>query len=112
MPALVLTSHIELDQEGGARISGSRIKVIHLAMERVHWNLTPEQIQQGHPHLTMAQVYAALSHYHDNKAYYDAEMERIGRQADESRSRAGESPFVTRMRAEGALPKDNSSRQG
>ncbi|MCC6446529.1 MAG: DUF433 domain-containing protein [Armatimonadetes bacterium] len=61
MPTSVL-SPVEIGDDGIARIKGSRIKVIHIARERLGgW--TPEEIQAQHPHLSMSQIHAALSYY-------------------------------------------------
>ncbi len=53
-------------------IRGTRIPVRHL-IERIQAGQSVEDILAALPHLTAAQVYAALSYYHDHQA----EMEQL-----------------------------------
>ena len=96
--------HVVIDDKGVARIAGSRIRVIDVAMERSYHGWSPEQIREQHSHLTLAQVYAALAYYFDHKAELDADIERRDKEAEAMRIAAGESDFVRRLRAEGKLP--------
>ena len=96
-------NHIEVDDRGVAKIVGSRIKVKHLVMEKMADGSTPEQIHQQHPHLSLAQIYAAFAYYYDHQAAIDADIEAEARFAEEARLAAGESAFAKRMRAEGKL---------
>ncbi len=100
----VMNGHIEVDDRGLARIAGSRMKVIHLVMEKNVNGWGPEELQQSFPQLTLAQVYAALSYYHDHKPECDAQIDASVKYAEEMRAAAPEGPFVKRMRAEGKLP--------
>ena len=43
-----------------------------LEYERLEW--TPDQIVDAHPHLTLAQVHAALSYYYDNLPAFHKEL--------------------------------------
>ncbi|MCP4165330.1 MAG: hypothetical protein GY759_05470 [Chloroflexi bacterium] len=43
-------------------------------MEKSLWGLTVEGIQRGHGHLSMAQIYAALSYYYEHQNEVDAEI--------------------------------------
>jgi uncharacterized protein (DUF433 family) len=95
---------VVIDDKGVARVAGSRIRIVDLAMEHTGLGLTPEQIHAQHPHLTLGQIYAALAYYFDHKAELDAKIEDDARFADEMRAQAGESAFLKRMRAEGKLP--------
>ena len=47
-------------------IAGTRIRVSQIAVEHEHLGWTPDEIIQAHPHLTLAQVYDALSYYFDH----------------------------------------------
>ena len=81
--ATVAIEHIEMDENGVARITGSRIKVQHLVLERQTEGWTPEEIQAQHPHLTLGQIYAAFAYYFDHKAEVDAQIEEGKRYASE-----------------------------
>jgi hypothetical protein len=46
-----------------------------------------EQIREHYPHLSLAQIYAALSYYYDHKAEIDAEIEKDIQYAAEARAK-------------------------
>jgi len=100
----LLSGHIEVDDDGVARIAASRIKVIHLVMEKKANGWSAEETQQNFPHLSLAAVYAALTYYQDHLAECDAQIDLIARLSAEQRALTPEGPFVARMRAEGKLP--------
>lgn len=63
---------------GRLRIAGTRMTVNQLVV----WykqGYTPEEIAEQYPHLTLAQVYAALAYYHANREEIEADLvaERI-----------------------------------
>lgn len=47
-------------------ITGTRMKVSHIAIYYEKMNYQPDEIVRAHPHLTLAQVHDALSYYYDN----------------------------------------------
>jgi uncharacterized protein (DUF433 family) len=98
-------SHITLDENGVARIDGTRMKVIHVAKERYGHNATVEQMHEAWPHLTLAQIHAALSYYYDHKAEIDAEIERelAEDQRQLAAARENESPLRKKLRDLGHL---------
>jgi uncharacterized protein (DUF433 family) len=102
--AIAITPRIRLDEKGVAWIAGTTIKVIEVALTQAASGLTPEEMQAELPHLSVAQVYAALAYYHAHREELDAEIERRRQWADEMAAQAGESPFVKRLRAMGKLP--------
>ena len=59
---------------GKPRIAGSRIQVKHLAIMHERQGMTPEEIVQEFPHLTLADIYAALAYYHDHREAINAEI--------------------------------------
>ena len=83
-----IAEHIEITPGvcgGKPRIAGTRIRV----QDVVVWTeqgRSPDEIVTGYPHLTLADVYAALAYYHDHRAEIDRQM----RESDE---------FVARMEA-------------
>ena len=82
-------------RQGKPCIAGTRITVHRLAT----WykqGYTPEQIADEYEHLNLAQVYAALTYYHANKAEIEAELlvenaeiERLERQHQQTNSVVG-----------------------
>ncbi|HEY2412591.1 MAG TPA: DUF433 domain-containing protein [Pirellulaceae bacterium] len=63
---------------GVPRIDGSRIRVSQIVL-MTEQGMSADEIVSNFPHLTLAQVYAALSYYHDHRAQIDDEI----RAADE-----------------------------
>jgi uncharacterized protein (DUF433 family) len=102
--AIAAIEHIEVDDKGVARIKGSRIKVQFIAVERARLGRTPEEIHGNYPHLTLAQVYAALAYYCDHQAEVDAQIEEANRLAEEMRAKSPPSPVAMQLRDQGLLP--------
>ena len=100
----VVPSHIVIGPDGQARVAGTGYKVRLMAGWHRYRGETPEQIQQGHPDLTMGQVYSVLAYYYDHKEEMDAEMDRKEAEAECMRAEAGESPVVKRLKEAGLLP--------
>jgi uncharacterized protein (DUF433 family) len=65
-------THIQRDERGVAWIAGTNTKVIEVVLDHVGYGWDGEEIHAAHPHLTLAQIHAALSYYHDHKAELDA----------------------------------------
>jgi len=59
-------------------IEGTRIKVSQVALESGYMGMTPDEIVQAHPHLTLPQVHIALSYYYQN-------LEEIKKEIKENR---------------------------
>ena len=59
---------------GKPRVAGSRIQVKHLAIMHERQGMSPEEIVSEYPHLTLADVYAALAYYHDHREAMNAEI--------------------------------------
>lgn len=60
-------------RHGRPRIAGTGLTVHRIA---IWYKLghSPEEIAYQYPHLTLAQVYAALAHYHANRDESEAEI--------------------------------------
>ncbi len=58
---------------GRPRIAGTRITVENIAIDS-NAGMSPQQIIDERPHLTLAQIYAALTYYYANKEATDAEI--------------------------------------
>jgi uncharacterized protein (DUF433 family) len=77
MSQLVAT-HIELREnrtgQQRAFIVGTRVRVQDIFAQAEIQGLTPEEIVEGLPHLTLGQVHAALSYLYDHRAAILQEM--------------------------------------
>lgn len=62
---------------GQPRIAGTRIKVKHVYTWVEQMGMTPAQVVEEYPHLTKAQVHAALAYYwsHPDEIHQDIEDE-------------------------------------
>lgn len=66
----VIAEHIGIlkGRRGGRpRILGHRIKVKHIAEWRERLKMSPTQIVEAHPTLSLAQVHAALAYFYDHQ---------------------------------------------
>jgi uncharacterized protein (DUF433 family) len=98
------TGHIWLDEKGRAWIDDTNTKVIEVALDKIAHGSSPEEIHDQHPHLTLAQIHAALSYYYDHQHEIDTEIARQEKEFDELRAKAQDSPIRQRLRAMGKLP--------
>jgi len=55
-------------------IVGTRFTVRSVVVHVLHQGLTPEELVREFPHLTMAQIYDALSFYYDHKDEIDGDI--------------------------------------
>ena len=82
---IVAMEYIEINDRGVAKIIGSRSKVRQIVMD-VRNGLLPADIHEQYPHLSMAQIHAALAYYYDHRAEIDAEIDAGMRMVDEMRA--------------------------
>lgn len=81
---------IQIDAKGIARIAGSRSRVSQIVVD--HQHLTPEEIVATYPHLTLADVHAALAYYNDHREQIDAEIREGERLYEEGLARQRNDP--------------------
>lgn len=101
---VLTTAHIRLDGRGVAWIDDTNTKVIEVALDMIAHGWSPEEIHSQHPHLSLAQIHAALGYYYDHQTELDAQVRQSLREVDGLRTQAGESPLRQRLRATGQLP--------
>lgn len=70
------TVPIHLDDRGVAWVDETNVKVKEIVLDQIAYGWAPEEMHYQHPHLSMAQIHAALSYYYEHKDEMDAEMER------------------------------------
>ena len=95
--------HVWLDPRGVAWIDDANVKVIEVVLDRLAYGWSPEEIHFQHPHLSLAQIHAALAYYYDHQPELDAEIAREEQHAGALRREARESPLQVRLRARGLL---------
>jgi uncharacterized protein (DUF433 family) len=94
-----MDGHIVMGEDRVARIAGSRSRVIDVALDQKAHGMTPEQIRQEYPHLSLAQIHAALAFYYDHQRELDAEIARRLHKVSEIQKELGDAPVAKRLRA-------------
>ena len=97
------TAHIWLDERGLAWIDQTNTKVIEVAQDMIAHGWSPEEIHFQHPHLSLAQIHAALGFYYDHREALDAAMQESLRRARELGANSDESPLRKRLKELGRL---------
>ena len=80
--------HIEIvDGAGGpkAMIAGHRVRVEDVVVWHEKLGMSPDEIVDAIPTITLADVHAALAYYWDNREDLDHQMEKNSTEADEYR---------------------------
>jgi uncharacterized protein (DUF433 family) len=95
----VLNSLIEIDNEGIPWISGANTKVVEVVLDKMAYGWSPEEMHFQHPHLSLAQIHAALSYYYEHQAEVDADIEKRDRYVEELRAQQPDSPLRQRLQA-------------
>jgi uncharacterized protein (DUF433 family) len=98
MHAAEPVAHIFRDAGGVAWIDQTRIKVIELALDHVAYGWSAEEIHRQHPHLSLAQIHAALGFYYDHQPAFDAEMTKSLGEADRMAAATTDTPLRRRLK--------------
>ena len=94
-----MTSHIYLDEEGRAWIDATNTKVIEVVLDKLAYSWSAEDIHEQHPHLSLAQIHAALSYYYDHQAEIDSEIEQQDKEIEALMEKAKDSPLKKWLRS-------------
>jgi uncharacterized protein (DUF433 family) len=90
--------HIVWDDRSVAWIDDSNVKVIELALDHLAYGWSAEALHEQFPHLSLAQIYAALACYYDREADFLAEMAEREERIRKIMAEIGESPVQARLR--------------
>ncbi len=94
----VLSTLIELDENGVAWVSDTKVKVIEVAVDKLAHGSSPEEMHFQYPHLSLAQIHAALAFYYEHQEEFDAEIIRQANWAAEMAEQAKDSPLRRKLR--------------
>lgn len=103
MQPILEKRHIEITPEvcgGRARIAGHRIRV----QDIVFWTeqgQSPDQIVADFPQISLADVYAALTYYHDHREEIDRQIREDDDFVNQMKDQGGPG-LVDRLRGSGA----------
>src|SRR6266568_6001415 len=95
----VVSTLIELDERGVAWITGTKVKVIEVATDKLAHGSSPEEMHYQYPHLSLAQIHAALAYYYDHQSELDQQIARGVESYQTLRAQAGETPFQNRLKS-------------
>ena len=95
----VLNSLIEIDEKGVPWISGANTKVVEVVLDKMAHGSSPEEMHLQYPHLSLAQIHAALSYYYEHQAELDAQILRDWNEVKELAANQPDSPLRQRLRA-------------
>src|SRR5262245_25139489 len=96
--------HIEIRSDGVAIVAGTTTKVIEIVQDHLAYCWHAEDICRQHPHLSMAQVHAAMTYYYDHQEELDQEIEWRWKRVAEIKARLGDNKLRDKLRALGHLP--------
>jgi uncharacterized protein (DUF433 family) len=99
----VTQSHILIDERGVAWIDDTNVKVIEVVLDKIAYGSSPEEMHFEYPHLSLAQIHAALAYYHDHQKEFDEEIERQDKEVKLLRERSKNSPLRQRLRSPGKI---------
>ncbi len=102
MPTIEI-NHIHRDSDGKAWIDDTNVKVIEVALDYLATGSTPEEIHVQYPHLSLAQIHAALSFYYDHRDEFDPAIESGLKENDERWAANQDSPVRSRLRRLGSI---------
>ena len=98
-----VTAHIRLDENDVAWIDDTKVKVIEIAIDKIASGASPEEMHFQYPHLSLAQIHAALTYYYDHQQEFDAAIAQQLQEVSELRAKAGDTPLHARLRSLGLL---------
>src|ERR1700730_8118581 len=82
---------------GQPRIAGTRIKVKHVYTWVERMGMSPAQVVAEYPHLTMAQVHAALAYYWSHQDEIQQDIENEDKLVAELKAKAPPSKIQERL---------------
>lgn len=92
--------HIHIDQATGRPcIAGSGIRVWDVYVLHERQGRTPDEIVAAFPHLTLADVHAALAYYWDHKPEIDRQMKEADEFVEHLKSATGPGPLARKLAA-------------
>lgn len=92
-----LSPLLKLTPDGVAWIADTNVKVIEVAVDKLAHGSSPEEMHFQYPHLSLAQIHAALAYYYDHQAEMDAEIRTRRAEANELAAELSDGPLRQRL---------------
>ena len=112
--AAAQTPRIIRDEHGIPWIDGANTKVVEIVSHHQAYGETPEELHHALPHLSVAQIEAALAFYAEHREEIEEDMERRRRYVERLMEELGQPPVVERirrLRRERAAEREEGSRR-
>lgn len=78
---VAVSTQISVDEQGVAWLTGTKVKVVEIVLDKLAYGWSPEEIHFQHSGLSLAQIHAALAYYYENQTKLDAEIEHRRQEA-------------------------------
>lgn len=95
--------HITLNAEQIPIITNTTMKVTELALSKIAYGWSPEELHFQFPHLSLGQIYSALAYYWDHQAELDRDIERRLESIDQLQRQTAVSPLAARLKEKGLI---------
>ena len=92
-----VASQIEIDDLGVAWITGANTKVIEVVLDKLAYGWSPEEMHFQHPHLSLAQIHAALSYYYEHQEELDSDIARRRKEVEKMAAESADSPLRRKL---------------
>lgn len=96
------TISIYQDERGVAWIAGTNTKVIEIILDYVQ-DQSPEQIHAEHPHLSLAQIHAAVAYYQEHTGEINTLMHQWQERYETEYAKPANQAFRENIRARAAI---------
>jgi uncharacterized protein (DUF433 family) len=80
-----------------------RTRVAMIVMDYLAYGWSPDEIHRQHPHLTLAEVHAAMGYYYDHQQEIDEEITAELEETDRALQNAQRSPAWLKLKAQGLI---------
>jgi uncharacterized protein (DUF433 family) len=91
--------HVVLNEANVPIISGTKMKVVELVLEKMAYGWSAEELHFQHPYLTLGQIHSALAYYWDHQEELDRDIERRLELVDQIQRAMEPPPLLARLKA-------------
>jgi uncharacterized protein (DUF433 family) len=92
-----IATQIEIDDRGVPWIARTKVKVAEIVLDKIAYGSSPEEIHFQHPHLSLAQIHAALAYYYEKQDDLDRQMKADLEEADGLAIKVSDPSFRRRL---------------
>src|SRR5579863_2065797 len=101
MVAATVYPHIVKENGQSARLEKhARVRVAQIVMDYLAYGWSADEIRRQHPHLTLAEVHAAMGDYYDHQHEIDAEISAELEEVDRALASSHRSPVWLKLKAQ------------